>query len=80
MERHGFKIGLFIAGAVLGGILAIVLKHVGVLGDDFNGQWIGVIVAFGGLILGNYIDNNRDAARLARELEQERIHSESKQK
>lgn len=71
MERHGFKIGLFVAGALAGGILAIVLKHVGVLGDDFNGQWIAVIVAFGGLVLGNYIDNNRDAARIARELEQE---------
>lgn len=69
--RHGFKLGFFIGGAVAGGILAIVLKHFGVLGADFNGQWIGVIVAFGGLILGNYIDNNRDAARIAREIERE---------
>jgi hypothetical protein len=53
------------------GILAIVLKHVGVLSADFNGQWIGVIVAFGGLTLGNYIDNTREAARIALELDRE---------
>jgi len=50
------------------------------LGVDFNGQWIAVIVAFGGLILGNYIDNNRESARIERELEQDRIRSEKERK
>lgn len=75
--RHGFKLILFLAGSVVGAVLAVVLKEAGLLGADFNGQWIGVIVAFGGLILGNYIDNHRESARIARELEQDRIRSEN---
>lgn len=68
-----FKIILFPVGAVAGGIFAIALKHWEILSKDFDGRWIGVGVAFSGLILGHYIDNKLECARIARELEAEGI-------
>ena len=65
------KLILFPAGVVLGGIIAIALKHVGILSADFDGRWIAAVLAFGGLILGHHIDNKRECARIARELEQD---------
>src|SRR5258708_24438096 len=78
--KHTFKLLLFPGGADVGGVLAVALKEMRLLSVDFNGQWIAVSVAFGGLILGNYIDNNRESARIERELEQDRIRSEKERK
>ena len=78
--KHTFKLLLFPGGAVLGGILAVALKEAGLLGAGFDGRWIAVIVAFGGLFLGNHIDNNRESARIAHELERDRIPSETERK
>jgi len=68
-----FKLILFPIGAVAGGILAIALKHWEILSKDFDGRWVGVGLACSGLILGHYIDNKRESAYIARELEAEGI-------
>lgn len=74
------KLILFPVGALTGGILAIVLKDAGVLSADFNGRWLAVALAFGGLILGHYIDNKRECARIARGLDEDRLRFEKEGK
>jgi hypothetical protein len=71
------KIILLPVGAICGGILAIALKHIGLLPAYFDGRWIAAGLALAGLILGHYIDNKRECARIDRELEQDRMRSES---
>jgi hypothetical protein len=74
------KLILFPVGALAGGILAIVLKDSGVLSAGFDGRWIAAALAFGGLILGHYIDNRRECARIVRELGEDRIRFEKEGK
>jgi hypothetical protein len=72
---NSFKLILFPVGGVSGGILALALKQGQLLPEAFDGRWIALGFALGGLVLGHYIDNKRECARIARELEQERIEA-----
>ena len=71
---------LFPVGAVLGGIVALALRQAGILSTGFDGRWIAVAAAIGGLLLGHYIDNNRECEQIARELDQDRIRSENERR
>jgi uncharacterized protein YcfJ len=72
VSEHMMKVILFAVGALAGGILGIALSHFEILGASFDGRWVAVAFAIGGLILGNHIDNKREAARIARELNEDR--------
>lgn len=65
------KLILFPVGAIAGGILSLALKQSEILPASFDGRWIAVAFAIGGLIVGHYFDNRRECARIARELEQD---------
>jgi hypothetical protein len=71
--RRGFTLGLFIAGGVFGGVVAIVYEAI--LPEALRGRWLNAIFALVGLVVGNFIDNNRESKRIARELEQDRIRA-----
>ena len=72
---YTLKLLFFPGGAILGGILAIALKQWGILPADFDGRWIAVVFALGGLALGHWIDNKRECARIARELDEDRLRA-----
>jgi len=58
-------------GAIVGGIIALILKQAGVLGADFDGRWFVAGLALVGLVIGHHIDNKRECAQIARELDAE---------
>jgi hypothetical protein len=71
---------LFPVGALVGGIIALALKEAGVLSAEFDGRWIAVAIGIGGLLLGHYFDDKRECARIARELDEDRIKYEKQVK
>jgi hypothetical protein len=73
-----FKVILFACGGFIGFILGVALQHNGVLPASFDARWVVVAVAFVGGFIGHYIDNNRESAQIARELEQDRIRAEDR--
>jgi hypothetical protein len=64
------------SGFILGWIIALTLKQVGILGGDFDGRWVSIALGLGGLVLGHHIDNKRECAQSARELDEERALGE----
>lgn len=72
---NSFKLILFPVGGVSGELLALALKQGQLLPEAFDGLWIAVGFALGGLLLGHYLDKKRESAGIARELEQEGIEA-----
>jgi hypothetical protein len=72
-----YKVILFACGGFIGFILGIALQHNELLPAGFDARWVVVALAFVGGFIGHYIDNNRESAQIARELERDRIRSEN---
>jgi len=71
-----FKVILFACGSLVGFVLGIALTHNSILPASIDARWVVVAVAFIGGLIGHYIDNNRESALIARELEHDRIRAE----
>ena len=71
-----FTIGLALAGGFVGFIVAVLLDSYGLLPKDINSRWLNLAFALVGGFIGWQIDNKRELARIARELEQDQIRME----
>ncbi len=75
-----FKVILFACGAFAGFVLGVALQHYGILPQSFDARWVVVVGALLGGFIGHQIDSKREDARIARELEQDRITAERESK